>query len=128
MEGSYTVKDVMTRTIIAAHPEMPMREAAILLVENQISGLPVLDSTGGLVGVLSEKDVLKHLIDVKEEKQHGILVKEYMSEMVWTLSPATALMAAAQILKDTNYGRLPVVDGGKLIGIISIHDCIQSMT
>lgn len=128
MTKNFTVKDIMTSSVLTVTPDSPMREAAVLLVENAISGMPVVDSSGQTVGILSEKDVLNHLLDLRNGSEKGLLVQDYMNSAIWTLDAATEVVNAARILLDTNFGRLPVVEDGRFVGIVSLQDFIQAMT
>lgn len=128
MTSNFTVKDIMTTSVLTVSPESTMREAAVLLVENAISGMPVVDSSGQTVGILSEKDVLTHLLDLRSGNEKGLYVRDYMNIAIWTLDADTEVVNAARILLDTNFGRLPVVENGAFVGLVSLQDFIQAMT
>ncbi len=128
MDKNFTVRDIMTSSVLTVEPDTSIKEAAVLLVENAISGMPVVDSNGEPVGILSEKDILKHLLKSKSEgREAADRVKDYMSDIVWTLEATTPVESAAEILLDTSYGRLPVVENGRFVGIVSYQDFIQAM-
>lgn len=125
--SDYIVSDFMSTTVLTIRRDVKMREAAIIVVENSVSGMPVVDEQNKLVGILSEKDILRYLKREREGKERKGLVTDFMSDAVWVLDPETDLLEAAGILVDTNFGRLPVVKDGTLIGQIGIRDCIAGL-
>jgi CBS domain-containing protein len=140
------VRDVMTTPVIAVSPSTPLKEVARLLVEHRISGLPVVDDAGAVVGVVSEADFLlkeggrevarrrwfgKILGESREASvRHGKLTAVTAGELM--TSPATTIdadrstMAAATMMVDGKINRLPVVEGGKLVGILSRADLVRA--
>lgn len=146
-----TVAEVMTATPLTVTPQTPLKEAIALLVENKISGLPVLSETGKLVGVISESDLMWQETGVEpppyimildsiiylqnparyEKEIHkalGQTVGDVMSDNPITIESNQSVKKAAQILHDKQIRRLPVVDEqGKVIGIITQGDIIRAM-
>ncbi|MBD2580385.1 CBS domain-containing protein [Oscillatoria sp. FACHB-1406] len=148
---SKTVADLMTPNPITVQPQTPLREAIKLLVERDISGLPVVDETGKAVGVLSEADLmwqesgaetppyvmfLDSVIYLKNPTQYekelhkalGQTVGEVMTENPVTVSPNCSLPEAAKILHDKKIRRLIVVDeNDRPTGIVTQRDILRSM-
>ncbi len=147
-----TVADVMTTAPVTVSPEMPLQDAVHLLAERRISGLPVVDGAGKLVGILSESDLmwqatgaplpayillLDSVIYLKNPSRYteelhkalGQTVAEVMSKgPVVTIEPGASLRQAAQLLHDKQVRRLPVVDEtGNLVGILSQGDIVRHM-
>jgi CBS domain-containing protein len=146
-----TVADVMSREPITVRAETPLKEAIQILAERRISGLPVIDDTGKLVGIISETDLmwqetgvtppayimfLDSVIYLKNpatydrdlHKALGQTVGEVMSKNPVTISPDKSLREAARIMHDRSVHRLPVVEGdGQVIGILTRGDVIRAM-
>jgi len=140
------VRDVMTVDVVTVQPGMSLKEAARILVERRISGLPVVDASGVLVGMLSEGDIvlrergqtepmlggpLGWLINphqVAEAQKLGArLVGEAMTSPAITIGPARPLTAAASLMVDRGVNRLPVIDHeGLLIGIVTRNDLVRA--
>jgi CBS domain-containing protein len=138
--GVFTVSDVMTREVVTAAPETRFQEAVRLLKQNRVSGLPVVDRNGKLVGVVSEADLLnkaeKREPDayVLESRRHrldrsrasALDVASAMSRDVVTLPPDAPIALAAREMHARGFKRLPVVDAqGHLVGIVSRGDVLK---
>jgi CBS domain-containing protein len=147
-----TVADVMTRDPITARPDTPLNEVIQILAQKRISGLPVVNETGKLVGVISETDLMWResgampppyimLLDSViylenparyERELHkalGATVKEVMTNHhVVTIAPEKSLRDAAQLMHEGGVQRLPVLDAaGQVIGILTRGDIIRAM-
>jgi CBS domain-containing protein len=146
-----TVADAMSRDPIVVRPETPLNEAIKILAERHISGLPVVDETGQVVGIISETDLmwretgvtpppyimfLDSVIYLQNPNQYerelhkalGQTVGEVMSRNPITISPEKPLKEAAQIMHERNIHRLPVIDPqGQVIGLITTGDIIRAM-
>lgn len=143
-----TARDIMTTDVVTVDPETSVKEAANLMSEKGISGLPVVQN-GELVGIVTENDLI-----IKDKKLHfpeyinvigGIIylesykkfreefkkfvavkVKELMTEDVVTVSPDTSIEDLATIMHQENINRLPVVDNsGQLIGIVTRGNIVK---
>lgn len=138
------VSGVMTKDTIAIRTHADIHEAAKLLSEHQISGLPVVDEQGVVVGVVTEadilsmagmkeghtfKDILRHLLgEPLPERRRGNNVGEIMSSPAITIRPDADIRDVAKILDEKRIKRLPVVDErNRLIGVISRADIVRSM-
>lgn len=146
-----TVADVMSRDPIVVRVETPLNEAIQILAERHISGLPVVDDVGKLVGIISETDLmwqetgvtppayimfLDSVIYLKNpatyerdlHKALGQTVGEVMSKNPITISPDKTLREAATIMHDRSVHRLPVLDNtDQVIGILTRGDIIRAM-
>lgn len=146
-----TVADVMSRDPITVKPQTPIKEAIKILAEQRISGLPVVDDAGSLVGVISETDLLWQETGVEpplyimfldsviflenparhEQELHkalGQTVGEVMSTNPVTVESAQPLRKAAKLMQEKSIRRLAVVnDQGKLIGILTPGDIVRAM-
>jgi len=110
--------------IVTARPSQTLKEAASLLVQHRIGALIVVDQAGALVGILSERDL------VREAAEHaGILgrtVGEVMTQTVLTGSPQEDLRSVLQTMTNGRFRHLPILDRGKLVGVISIGDVVKA--
>jgi CBS domain-containing protein len=131
------VEDVMTRDVVGVAPSDSLKQAGRLLVEHRISGLPVVDGSGRVVGVLSEADLLPKevaplpvggaLLSQEEwQKLDAVVVGEAMSSPALTIEQDRPVAAAARMLIEEGVKRLPVVSDGRLVGIVSRHDLIRA--
>lgn len=110
------VSDVMTRNVITIKEDQTRENAARLLTQHRISGLPVVNDDGQVVGVVTEYDVI-----AKDGKSVG----DIMTRGIISVTPDTDLDAASYILVNERIRRLPVLDQGKLVGILSRSDVVR---
>lgn len=122
-----SVKDFMKRDLITFKPDTNVLAAIRILLKNKISGAPVVDDNGWIVGVLSEYDCLKPNLLSSYHNDVGTLVKDYMSKNVITIKSHNSLTEAAQLFMDKGLRRLPVVENKKLIGQISRRDVLEAI-
>jgi CBS-domain-containing membrane protein len=144
-----TAKDIMTRDVITATPDMSVRDLADLLWKNRISGVPVINSDGELVSVVTESDLIDQtkkvhvpkMIAVLDavlylerpdklekdiKKMTGATVRDIMASELVTVTADEPLDEIATIVSEKNTHTLPVVAGKKLIGVIGKSDIIRS--
>ena len=144
------VKDIMTTDVISVSPEMEITKAAKILLENRINGLPVIDPFGRLVGILCQSDLVAQQkgipvpsvftllesfipltsmkkIDKEMEKIAALTVKEAMTLEPVTVNPETNIEDVARLMVDKKYHTLPVVDGGKVVGIVGKEDVLKTL-
>lgn len=146
-----TVADVMTPNPISVTPNTLLKEAIQLLAEQRIGGVPVIDETKGLVGILSESDLmwqttgidmpayimlLDSVIYLKTPNQYsqeihkalGQLVKDVMTDKVVTIPPDKSLREAAHLMQEKHVRRLPVVnDQQEVVGMLTRSDIVREM-
>ncbi|MFO7966861.1 MAG: CBS domain-containing protein [Archaeoglobaceae archaeon] len=142
------VEEIVTTDVVTVKENHTLMEAAKIIRERNISGAPVLNEEGDVVGVLSEADVLKvlgelpwyslnkilHLQEQAQdtkhevEKMNQIEVREVMSKHPQTVDSDDLINDAASIMHSSGYNRLPVVDNsGKLVGIVTRADILASL-
>ena len=119
-QASVQVSDLMSYPVTCVEAETPMSEVAQLLRRKGCTGLPVL-SSGKLVGVLSRRDFKR----LHKQAQLNAPVKAFMSKNVQTIGPGHSPLAAARLMVKHDIGRLPVVQDGRIIGIITRSDCMR---
>lgn len=121
-----SARDIMTSKLVTLNPEMDVFHGIEVLVKNNISGAPVIDSNRSLLGVFSEKSCMKVLIDAAYEGLPTNHIGKFMDETPTTITPDTQLLTIAQIFLTTPRRRLPVIEDGKLIGQVSRRDVIRA--
>jgi CBS-domain-containing membrane protein len=139
------VYEVMTREVITVRPETTIRDAAELMTTYGISGLPVVDDRGVVVGVLSEGDLILRQrprerapwwrtffadgerLAREYQQAAGTTAGEVMTRAVLCVSPEVSIDTAASILDSRRIRRLPVVAHGRLVGIVSRGDLIKAL-
>ena len=139
--------DVMTRDVITVGPETPVAEIVDLLLARGISGVPVVDSDGRLVGIVSEGDLLRRTEIGTEKKRgtwlsfftgsatlagdyvraHAASAKDVMTATVVSVAPTASLAEIADLMEDKRIKRVPVVDGDKLVGLISRSNLLRAV-
>jgi len=139
--------DVMVRDVVSVRPDTDVADAIKLLTEHDVSALPVIDKEGNLVGLLSEADLI-HRTEIGTErhrpwwleavtgastlaeefaKSHGKKVGEVMTDGVISVTEETSLSEIAALFERKRIKRVPVVKGGKLVGIVSRSNLIQAL-
>jgi CBS domain-containing protein len=144
------VKDFMTPIPVTIGRTETVESAVKLMEENQISGLPVVDEQGLLVGILSEGDLLVREAPLQTplymtllgsiiyfespmqfhqhmKKALGMLVQDIMTANPVTIGAGVSLAHAAQLMLEKRVNRLPVVEGNRLVGILTRHDLVSAL-
>ncbi len=121
------VRDIMATELITLPPEMEINRAMTILLDARISGAPVVDAKGDLVGVLSKKDCLKAALNASFFQEWGGAVSDYMSAKVEVLDPDMDLVKAAETFLGSQYRRFPVVKDGRLVGQVSRSDILRGL-
>lgn len=138
-----TVGEVMTREVLTVHPDAPFKQLAQLLVEHRIDGLPVVDEHGRLLGVVSGADLTCHeeagprLADLVRHvrtarthlrKAHGRTARELMTSPARTVAPDAGICDALSLMARAGVGRLVVVDGDAVVGMLTRSDVLRIFT
>ncbi len=138
---------IMTRTVITVAPETPIVEAANIMLQRHISGLPVVNSTGHLVGIISEGDFIrrseigtqrqrggfmKFILGAGKEAtdfvhEHGRKIAEIMTPEPLTINEDTDLEEIVELMEKNGVKRLPVMRGDQLVGIVSRSNLLQAV-
>ncbi len=123
------VEDYMAQKLITFKPDQAMHEVVDALMKYKISGGPVVNDDGQLVGVISEGDCLKEVVKGKYDNMPIFtgLVEEHMAKNVITVGPGLNIFEAARMFLDKRLRRFPVVHEGKLIGQISQKDIMKAV-
>jgi CBS domain-containing protein len=139
--------DIMTRYILSVGPQSPIVEAIELMLDNHVSGLPVIDEVGQLVGILTEGDLLRRGETGTERhrprwveilmgpgrlaseyvRTHGRKVEEIMTRELVSVDPETPLDPIVELMERRRIKRVPVLEGEKLVGIVSRADFLRAL-
>ena len=143
-------KDIMTKDVITVSPEAEIAQATKLLVEKGINGVPVVDGKGNLVGIICQSDLIaeqkklpipslftfldgfirltsiKHL-EKEVRKIAAITVADAMTPNPVTVKPETSLEEVATLMVEKNFHTLPVMEAGKLVGVIGKEDVLKTL-
>lgn len=125
------VVDLMTTELIQVYPDTGIKEAARLMFRHRVSGLPVVDAGGRLVGIITEADFLRIEVarDGEETPEPIERVSQVMSEDVVTIPPDAEISDAARLMASNDIKRLPVIgEDRRLLGIISRMDVVAVFT
>ena len=118
-------KDIMAPAVISVTAETSIDDAMDILFEKQISGLPVVDENGRLIGIVSEADRLKILTNPQHSE--SALVADIMTRGVVIVDENTSFSQAADLLMRVGIRRLPVMRDGCVVGIISRRDLLKAI-
>jgi len=148
-EAAFTAGDLMTRDVAVVHPETSLLEAVRLMAGRRISGMPVLDDTGAIVGMLSEGDLVRwhegyterqarwldmlaegtevaeaFLVEIRDQHRK---VRSVMAPGAITVTEEVPARVVAHLMHEKNIKRVPVVRNGKLVGIIARSDLVRAL-
>src|SRR5271163_4045801 len=138
---------IMTKPVISVAPEATIVEAANLMLQRHVSGLPVIDDTGKLVGIVSEGDFIRRSEIGTQRKrgrwlrfilgpgksasdfvyEHGRKVSDVMTRSPITITEDTALAEIVQLMEKNNVKRLPVMRGHEVVGIVSRANLLHAV-
>jgi CBS domain-containing protein len=143
-------KDIMTMDVVTVYPDTEIIQAAKLMLDNHFSGLPVIDKTGQLKGIICQSDLMaqqkkiplpsffvlldspisfisQKKIEAEVKKMAAFKVSEAMTRDPLTVDPETSLEDIATLMVKHNIHTLPVLDHGKLVGIIGKEDILRTL-
>ena len=148
-EAVFTAGDLMTRDVVAVHPDTPLLDAVKLMATRKISGVPVVDDVGTIVGMMSEGDLVRwhegyterqarwldmladgfelapaFLDGIREQKRK---VKNIMTRGAVTVTEEVPAREVAHLMHEKNIKRVPVLRDGKLVGIVARSDLVRAL-
>ena len=144
------VREIMTTAVITVNPDTTVGELADILAKNKISGVPVVDGEGRVLGMVSEADIIVqdadlhfpyyiqflemviylqsvHKFEERVRKQIASKVSEIMTEEVVSVPPDESVREVATLMADRGVNRLPVVEDGRLVGIVTRGDIVRAI-
>ena len=109
--------------VVTIHPEQSVREVLALFIQHNIGALVVVDAAGAVVGIISERDIARALPQVADLLTQP--VSAVMTHKVIVASPQDDVVSVMRTMTEKRFRHLPILDGGKLAGLISIGDIIK---
>jgi len=119
-----TAADIMTRPVITVGPGALLIDAIELLLRHGLSGMPVVDAAGRLIGIITEHDIMNFALSGNAADTR---VEEAMTKPVATVAPDADMAVAINFLIGRRLRRVPVVEGDRVVGIISRRDILREM-
>lgn len=127
MTQSIVVKDYMNASLVTFKPDTPVLDAIDTLITQGISGAPVIDERGNLVGLLSEKDCMKVAMQAGYYEEAAGRVSEYMTQKVITVESESSILEVAKLFLEKGPRRYPVIEDNRLVGQISRRDVLKAI-
>lgn len=124
---SATIADYMATDVVSFSPDDDIVTAMRVLLNRQISGAPVIDEGGELVGMLSQKDCFAIIYHSAYHQDLAGQVRQYMSQEVEHLGADCSIVDAAEKFLQSNFRRFPVMQDGKVIGLIARRDILRAL-
>ena len=137
------VRDVMTKAPMTIDPEAPLATAVAVMRERELRHLPVVDDAGRLIGIVTDRDLRSAIVAPafaeylpSEERRRlrslattleNLRVRDVMTWGAVTIGPEAPIAQAAAVMTSARVGCLPVVDGGRLVGIVTKQDALKAL-
>ena len=123
-----TASDYMTTNVITFKADLEITDVTETIINRKISGAPVVNNEGEIIGIITEKDCLRVIYD---EKYHNLFpnqgkVTNYMSKKVITVDYNIKIYELASLFMKSNFRRYPVLENGKMVGVISRRDVLKA--
>jgi len=125
---SMQIRDYMKKDVLILDPEMDVLHAANLLLKSNISGAPVLDKYGRLVGMLTERDCMQVALQGFYHGEPGGKVEKHMSTDPEFVSPDNSILTVVEMFIQGRFQRYPVLDNGRLVGVIARQDVMKALS
>ncbi len=122
-----SAKDYMSANLVTLHPDTEVMDAVRRLLEGGVSGAPVADHLGNVVGILSEKDCIRVVLQASYYEERGGKVKEFMSTDVKKVDAESSLVEVAELFLKHPYRLFPVMDNNRLVGMIGRRDVLSAL-
>lgn len=118
------VGDLMTRNYVSVGPEDTLQKCAKTMIKKRVGGV-LVESKDELKGIITEKDIVWAIVKKKRADLSKILVKDLMKKKVRTIKPSANVAEVLERMRKTKHRRFPVVEKGKLVGIITLKDILK---
>ena len=126
MKSLPKIGEFMDAVVPTLSPETQIMKAVDFLLRHRVTGAPVVDSDGKLMGIITETDLLKLVTEgIQGQPPTEATVAEYMTTDVVTVPPTVDIYYVAGIFLNNKFRRLPVVNGGKIVGAITRYDLLR---
>jgi CBS domain-containing protein len=126
LEAVMKVKEIMTTAPEAGRPEDNLARAVELLWKADCGVLPIVDDTGRVAGILTDRDICIAL-GTRNARAADVHIAQVMRSTVYTCEPEDDVLAALALMSDRRVRRLPVVEGGGLVGVVSLNDAVLAI-
>ncbi|WP_425052145.1 CBS domain-containing protein [Psychromarinibacter sp. S121] len=120
------ISSVMSTDFLRLTPEMPIRDAVRKLLNDGTPAAPVVDDTGTLVGILTQKDCFRSALNASYYQQWSGTVAQYLTEAVHSLPADTDIVTAAEAFIDQPFRAYPVLQDGRLVGMLNRADLLET--
>lgn len=120
------IADIMTKGPLTFAPDLEINHAVSRLLSRRVSGAPVVDDHDQLVGILTARDCFKAVLSARYYEGWGGVVSDYMSSPVETMDTKLDIVTAAEKFLGSRYRRFPVLEAGRLVGVISRFDVLRA--
>jgi CBS domain-containing protein len=117
------VKEIMTTDVKTIRPEDNIKRLAEMMVKNKIGSLVVVEGSGEVVGIATERDIIEDIILLGKSPEE-VKVRDVMTKDIITVNPDSSLEEAAEVMVNHKIKKLPVIDKGRLVGIVTATDLI----
>ncbi len=127
MPSSLTVRDLMETTYITLRPDMPVSEAVSVLIEQKVTGAPVVDEEDHVLGLLAEKQCLRSLLTGAYDRMPAGIVSDFMLQEFVAVPPDMGVFELAELFVKEVLRRFLVLEDGKLVGQITRRDLLRGI-
>ena len=127
MPKDASVKEYMSANVVTFSPSMDIHQAINQLIKKRISGAPVVDKTGNIVGMLSERDCMKIALTASYHGEAAGKVSDYMEPVPKTIEADASIVEVASMFLTEGLRRYPVMQDNRLVGQISRHDVLKAL-
>ncbi len=124
---SVSIENYMATEVVSFAPDDDIVQAMRVLLERDVSGAPVLDDSGQVLGMLSQKDCFEIMYKTAYHQDWGGKVEQYMSRKVDSIDADSTILDAADRFLHSSYRRFPVMRDGRLVGLISRQDIMRAL-
>ncbi len=118
------VKEIMTTNVKTIRPEDTVKKLAEEMVKYKIGALVVVSGSGEVVGIATERDIIGDIV-LQEKSPEELKVQDIMTKDLITINPSNTLEEAAEVMVNHHIKKLPVIEGGRLVGIVTATDLIS---
>jgi CBS domain-containing protein len=119
------IKDVMKKNVQIVHPDMKITHAAKIMSKHHTESLIIQDKKGNITGILTDKDILTDVV-AKKKSLKQIQAKNIMTKNIITISPDQKIEQAVKLMKEKKIDKIPVMERGKIIGMVTAKDLISA--
>ena len=127
MSKTVKVRDHMATDLVTLQPETEILRAVHTLLKHDIAAAPVVDETGSLLGILTERDCIRVVLNAGYHSEYGGQVSDFMSADVQTIAAGDSIVDAAKLFCGERFHRYPVMENNRLVGFLSRRDVMRAL-